>query len=326
MPAQHVLVVGGAGYIGSHCAHALEERGLEVVVFDDLSTGHRKAVRSELIVGDIRDPQALQAALCSHPFDAVMLFAAKSLVGESVTKPELYFEVNVEGTRRVVEAMVDAGVQHLVFSSSCSVYGEVRYTPVDEAHPTGPLSPYGASKLAAEQLLSDAAQAHGLRVAALRYFNAAGALPEAGLGESHTPETHLIPLALDAVLGKRPPLRVFGRDYDTPDGTCIRDYIHVMDLAEAHHAALEALWAGSPGGTWNLGTGSGASVLEVLQAVEAVTGRPVPALDAARREGDPPAVWASAAAAQRDLGWTARYLEIEQIVESAWRWAKAPRF
>ena len=319
-----VLVIGGAGYIGSHCAREMREAGWQVRVFDDLSTGHREAVTDELIVGDIRDRDAMSRAM--RGVDAVMHFAAKALVGESTRRPSLYFQVNVGGTANIVQAMVEHGVRDLVFSSSCSVYGTPESAPVDEDHPKAPESPYGLSKLMAEQVLDLARDREGLHVANLRYFNASGAHPDGSLGESHDPETHLVPLALDAVAGKRPPLSLFGRDYPTPDGTCIRDYIHVCDLASAHRAALERLAAGDPGRAWNLGTGSGTSVLEVLQAVERVTGRPVPIVDAPRREGDPAKVWARADRARADLSWTPAFTDIDRIVETAWRWASQPRF
>ncbi|MCB9761545.1 MAG: UDP-glucose 4-epimerase GalE [Alphaproteobacteria bacterium] len=321
-----VLVVGGAGYIGSHCARLLSERGVEVVVLDDLSAGHREAVSGPLIVADIRDRAAMRDALQSRPFDAVVHFAARALVSESTANPALYFDVNVGGTATLIAAMIEAGVDTLLFSSSCSIYGAPQYVPVDEAHPKAPMSPYGLSKWMVEQMLDEVRLRHGLRISSLRYFNAAGAHPSGELGESHAVETHLIPLAFDAALGRRPPLQVYGRDYDTPDGTCIRDYVHVMDLAEAHLSALEAMWRGHPGSAWNLGTGRGSSVLQVLDAVARVSGLTVPREDAARREGDPPKVWASAAAIRRELGWTPKHTELEEIIASAWRWTRAPRY
>ena len=316
-----ILVTGGAGYIGSHCTRMLLERGDEVVVLDDLSTGHSAAVQCELVQADIRDRDAV-CALLARGFDGVVHFAAKALVGESVANPALYQDVNVRGTEALGGCAVEHGVRAFVFSSSCSIYGTPETTPVDEDAPKQPESPYGASKWAAEQVL----EALDLPVARLRYFNAAGAHPDGSLGESHEPETHLIPLALDAVLGRRPPLKLFGRDYPTPDGTCVRDYIHVQDLARAHLCALDALLAGHAGGAWNLGTGRGTSVLELLTAVERVTGRPVPYEDAPRRDGDPAAVWARVGRAETDLGWHAQHTAIETVVEDAWRWARSPRF
>ncbi|HJN72300.1 MAG TPA: UDP-glucose 4-epimerase GalE [Myxococcota bacterium] len=325
MSKLRVLVTGGAGYIGSHAARMLLERGDDVVVLDDLSAGHGEAVDCPLIEADIRDRAALRRVL-ARGFDATMHFAAKALVGESSQQPALYYDVNVGGTAALASACVEAGVGAFVFSSSCSIYGTPDDTPVCEDTPKAPESPYGRSKWMAEQLLEDIRRERQLPVASLRYFNAAGAHPEGHLGESHEPETHLIPLALMAVLGERPPLRIFGRDYDTPDGTCIRDYVHVQDLASAHLAAMDQLIGGHPGGVWNLGTGSGTSVLEVLRSVARVTGREVPALDAPRRQGDPARVWASADRARDDLAWQARHTDIDVIVDDAWRWARSPRF
>ncbi len=323
---RRVLVVGGAGYIGSHCVRALQERGDEVVVFDDLSTGHRAAFDCELVQADVRDAIALDRALSQQPFDAAIHLAAKALVGESVARPELYLDVNVGGTSALAHALIRAEVPALVFSSTCAVYGTPQKTPVDEEHPKRPESPYGLSKWLAEQVLEQLSASGRLASASLRYFNAAGAQPDGSLGESHTPETHLIPLALQARLGQRPPLRVFGRDWPTPDGTCVRDYIHVLDLASAHLAALDALVEGAPSGAWNLGTGHGSSVLEVLAAIERQTGEPVPWTDAARRDGDPAAVWACAGLAEQDLGWSAKHTRLDDIVSDAWRWARRPRY
>ena len=322
---RRVLVTGGAGYIGSHAARMLLERGDEVVVLDDLSAGHGEAVDCELVRSDIRDREALRALL-RRPFDAVMHFAAKALVGESTERPALYYDVNVGGTAALAQACVEAGLGAFVFSSSCSVYGTPDDAPVSEQTAKAPESPYGRSKWMAEQLLEDVRVQGGLPVASLRYFNAAGAHPEGLLGESHDPETHLIPLALKAVLGQRPPLRIFGRDYATPDGTCVRDYVHVQDLASAHLAAMDRLLDGHEGGAFNLGTGRGTSVLEVLQSVQRVTGHAVPALDAPRRLGDPARVWASAELAQKELSWEAEHTEIDAIVDDAWRWARSPRY
>jgi len=319
-----VLVIGGAGYIGAHCARELREAGWKVRVFDDLSTGHRAAVSDEFLLGDLRDGEALRHAV--RGVDAVMHFAARALVPESIQRPSLYFQVNVGGTANLVEAMLAEGVRDLVFSSSCSVYGTPVSAPVNEDHPKAPESPYGLSKWMAEQVLDEARRRQGLRVACLRYFNASGAHPDGSLGESHDPETHLLPLALDAVMGRRPALKIFGRDYPTPDGTCIRDYIHVCDLASAHRLALETLSTGHTGRAWNLGTGRGTSVLEVLQSIERVTGRPVPMEDAPRRDGDPAKVWACADRATADLRWQPVYTDMDEIVETAWRWACSPRY
>ena len=324
--AKRVLVVGGAGYIGSHCCRLLEDRGDEVVVFDDLSTGHRGAVRSELIVGDIRDPAALRGALQGRGFDAVMHFAARAMVGESMTRPSLYFALNVGGTANLLDAMRAADVPAIVFSSTCAIYGAPETQPVDETHPKGPLSPYGLSKLMVEQMLETCRALEGLRASSLRYFNAAGAHPDGHLGESHDPETHLIPLALAAAMGTRPPLEVFGDDYDTPDGTCVRDYVHVMDLASAHALAMDNMLAGSPGGAWNLGSERGHSVLQVLESVARVTGRAVPHRIAPRRAGDPPALYASSALIRAELGWVPQRRDLDGIIQTAWRWAQSPQY
>jgi len=323
--ARSVLVVGGAGYIGAHCVRALQVAGDDVVVFDDLSTGHRAAVDCELVVGDIRDRDALARAL-SRPYDAVIHFAAKAEVGESTRRPLHYFDHNVAGTLALVREMARADVGVLVFSSSCSLYGAPSSVPVTEAHPMAPVSPYGLSKLMVERILEALRAREGFLVTSLRYFNAAGAHPEGDLGESHAPETHLIPLAIATAQGRRPPLKVFGMDYPTPDGTCVRDYVHVQDLASAHRLALDALLAGSPGGAYNLGTGRGSSVLEVIDAVRQVAGRDLPWLPAPRREGDPPCLWADASLARQELGWSPEYTTIEGIVETAWRWAESPRY
>ena len=323
---QQVLVIGGAGYIGSHCVRDLMDQGAEVVVFDDLSTGHAESVSCPLVQGDIRNPSALEAVFEQHQFDAVMHFAAKSLVGESVNNPLLYFDVNVRGTITLLEAMKKAGVHNLVFSSTCAVYGDPDRLPLDESHPQRPVSPYGASKKMVEEVLRAASERHDFRIASLRYFNAAGAHPDGSLGESHTPETHLIPLALDALLGRRPPLKLFGRDYETRDGTCVRDYIHILDLALAHRLAANYLLEGGPSGAWNLGTGNGTTVLEILDSIHRVTGREVPYEDAPRRDGDPPGLYASAEAAKSAFGWEPRFGGIDDIVSTAWQWSQAPRY
>jgi UDP-glucose 4-epimerase len=323
----HVLVVGGAGYIGSHCTRDLIDHGHTTVVFDNLSTGHREAVSSEFVQGDIRDRAALRALFSEHEFDAVMHFAAKSLVGESVSNPLRYYDVNVGGTVALLSEMQNSGVMNLIFSSTCAVYGAPEYLPLDEQHPKAPVSPYGLSKLMVEQILDAAREREGFNIAALRYFNAAGAHPDGSLGESHNPETHLIPIALEANMGQRGPLKLFGDDYETRDGTCIRDYVHIMDLAAAHRLAMEHLCAGkSSGGAWNLGTGTGTTVLEILQSIHRVTGEPVPYEKAERREGDPPGLYAKAIKAEHELGWTPEYTEVDEIVKHAWQWAKKPLF
>ncbi|MBL8617354.1 MAG: UDP-glucose 4-epimerase GalE [Deltaproteobacteria bacterium] len=324
--ATRVLVVGGAGYIGSHCARALAEDGFEVVTFDDLSTGHAEAVTGPLVVGDIRDGAALRRVLRAHRPDAVMHFAAKALVGESVARPSLYFDVNVGGSAALIAAMLDEGVRRLVFSSTCAVFGDPERCPLDESQARRPLSPYGESKLMVEQIIERARAHEGLQAGVLRYFNAAGAALDARLGEAHSPETHLIPLAVAAARGERPPLQLFGTDYPTRDGTCVRDYVHVLDLASAHLACLQRLLDGDRGDAWNLGTGRGTSNREVLDAVGRAVGTPVPVVEGPRRVGDPAELWADPRLAMSELGWQPQYANIDAIVSTAARWAAAPRF
>jgi UDP-glucose-4-epimerase GalE len=315
-----ILVTGGAGYIGSHCCKALAEAGFEPVVFDNFSTGHREAVRwGSVIEGDVRDAAALSRAVTTARAEAVMHFAALALVGESTAHPERYYEVNILGTLNLLNAMREAGLTSIVFSSTCAVYGEPERVPITEDLPKQPVSPYGATKHVCERMMDDFDSAHGLRSVRLRYFNAAGADPAAEIGEWHEPETHLIPLVLDVALGRRREIAIFGSDYPTPDGTAIRDYIHVKDLAQAHLAALRHLLAGGSSQALNLGTGHGASVREVIRAVEAVTGRSVPAVDAPRRAGDPPALVADPRRAEETLSWRA-HADLTEMVEDAWRW------
>lgn len=316
-----VLVTGGAGYIGSHCCRMLAERGFRPVVFDNLSTGHREFVRwGPLVEGDVRDAGALDRALAEHRPDAVMHFAALALVGESVTRPELYWETNVGGTFALLEAMRRAGTGALVFSSTCAIYGEPDRVPINEGVTKAPVNPYGASKLTAEWMMESFEAAHGIRSVRLRYFNAFGADPEGTIGEDHRPETHLVPLILDTALGRREAIRVFGTDYPTPDGTAIRDYIHVADLAAAHVAAVGHLLGGGAGCALNLGTGQGHSVAEMIRAVERVTGRRVAVVNADRRAGDPARLVADPAAAARVLGWKADRSDLDTAVADAWRW------
>jgi UDP-glucose-4-epimerase GalE len=313
-----VLVTGGAGYIGSHVVWQLLERGHDVVSFDNLCTGHADAVRGPLVVGDLcRRDQILQA-VAEHRPEAVIHFAAHSLVPESMRDPRRYFRDNLLGALNLLDAMQAHGARQLVFSSTAATYGVPSQVPIPEEHPQLPVNPYGDTKLAIERMLVAYARAYGLRCAILRYFNAAGADAEHRLGERHEPETHLIPLLLRVATGQLPCARVFGRDYPTPDGTCIRDYIHVLDLADAHLAALEHLAAGSSSLALNLGTGVGHSVLEVLACAREVTGAEIPVEDCARREGDPPALVAAADRARASLPWTPTRSDLRSIVSSAW--------
>ena len=313
-----VLVTGGAGYIGSHVAWYLQQHGHQTVTFDNLSRGHADAVRGPLVPGDLCQRQDVQRALAEHRPDAVMHFAAHSQVAESMRDPSLYWHDNLVGALNLLEAMRDHDVKLFVFSSTAAVYGEPTQVPIPEDHRALPVNPYGETKLAIERMLAGYAAAYELRYAALRYFNAAGALPDQGLGERHDPETHLIPLVLQAALGQRPQIKIFGRDYATPDGTCVRDYIHVLDLAEAHLAALEYLLRQNQDLVLNLGTGAGYSVLEVIEAAREITGRPIPAADAQRREGDPPALVAAADRARQVLGWQASRSDLLSLIASAW--------
>jgi UDP-arabinose 4-epimerase len=316
-----ILIVGGAGYIGSQTAKQVAAAGHRPVVFDNLVYGHRWAVKwGPLVEGDLADPPAIRRALEAHAVTAVIHFAAYAYVGESMTDPGKYFRNNVAGTINLLDGMVAAGVRDIVFSSTCATYGEPERVPIAEDHPQRPVNPYGESKLAVERMLRWYGQAHGLRYAALRYFNAAGADPDGELGEDHAPETHLIPLAIAAAQGRGAPLSLFGTDYPTPDGTAVRDYIHVADLAEAHLAALAALDGGESALRLNLGTGRGSSVREVIAAVEKATGRPVPLREVGRRAGDPPVLVADARQAGQRLGWKPRYPDLESIVAHAVRW------
>jgi UDP-glucose-4-epimerase GalE len=318
-----VLVTGGAGYIGSHAAKALHKAGYSVVVFDNLSAGHRDAVRfGEFVKGDVTDTSAVRDAIRRYQIQAVMHFAAFLDVAESVHSPTTYYRNNVIGALGVLEAMVAEQVGVFVFSSTCATYGEPIETPITETHPQLPINTYGETKLAIERALVHFERAYGIRWIALRYFNAAGADPESEVGEDHSPEIHLIPRAIDAATGG-PGLKVFGDDYPTPDGTCLRDYIHVADLADAHIRALAVLGDGAASGAYNLGTGRPHSVREVIDAVERVTGRRVPWTLAPRRSGDPAVLYAAADKAGRELGWTAQFPDLETIVRTAWKWHSA---
>jgi UDP-glucose 4-epimerase len=322
-----ILVCGGAGYIGSHMVSYLTALKHTVVVFDNLSTGHRAAVGvAPLVVGDLLDPASLAALFAAHRFDAVMHFCARSLVGESVDDPYVYYQNNVVGTLNLLRAMRTAGVDKLVFSSTAAVYGAPRTNLIDETFPTDPINPYGASKLMVERMLADAARAYGLRSVAFRYFNAAGADPSGEIGESHEPETHLIPNVLRAALCSDGVLKVFGDDYATPDGTCVRDYVHVNDLASAHMKAIEFMANRDGAHLFNLGNGRGFSVLEVIGAARRVTGVNIAFELAPRRAGDPPVLVASSAKARDLLGWAPAFTEVDTIIESAWRWHRQMRY
>lgn len=326
-----VLVTGGAGYVGSHAVMVLGRAGYDVVVFDDLSAGHAASVDAiarmvpersiRLVRGDIGDAAAVGRALRESRATAVLHFAAKLSVGESVGDPLGYYRTNVAGTLALLGAMVDAGVPHFVFSSTAATFGEPQSVPIDETHPQRPINSYGETKLAIERALPHFDRAYGLRSMTLRYFNAAGADPSGAIGEAHDPEEHLIPLALRAVLGG-PPLTVFGGDYATPDGTCIRDFVHVSDLADAHVAALRALEAGGASNAYNLGSGCGTSVRELLAAVGRVTGRSVPHRVGPRRQGDPARLVASSERIRRELGWAPRHEQVDAIVGTAWNWER----
>lgn len=316
-----ILVVGGAGYIGSHMVKMLLAAGHHVVTFDDLSSGHRDAVLGgEFVSGSLADTDALDALFARQPFDSVMHFASFIQVGESVIEPAKYYRNNVANTLNLLDAMMRHGVKTFIFSSSAAVFGEPEYVPIDEAHPEHPLNPYGMSKWMVERILKDYDRAYGLKSISLRYFNAAGADPDGQLGERHQPETHLIPLVLQAAAGRRPHIAVFGRDYDTPDGTCIRDYVHIVDLCQAHLLALEQLWSGADSAAYNLGNGAGFSVQEVIATARRVTGCNIPVVYGERREGDPARLVADSRLAQRALGWAPRYAELETIIAHAWRW------
>ena len=318
-----ILVVGGAGYIGSHMVKLLLGCSHDVVTLDNLSTGYRDAVLGGGFAEvDLAHRGAMDEVFGGGGFDAVMHFASFIQVGESVRAPAKYYRNNFANTLNLLEAMVDHGVRRFIFSSTAAIFGEPDYVPIDEAHPQRPINPYGMTKLMVEQALADFDRAYGLKSVCLRYFNAAGADPDGMLGERHDPETHLIPLLLQVASGRRPSIQVFGRDYDTPDGTCIRDYIHIVDLCEAHLAALDYLVAGGASERFNLGNGNGFSVQQMIDTAEQVTGRPIRTVDAPRREGDPARLVADARKAQEVLRWMPRYADPATIVGHAWAWEK----
>lgn len=317
----NILVCGGAGYIGSHMVKMLVNKGYNVIVFDNLSTGHREAIRwGSFIKGDLIDETALHSLFQSHSIDAVMHFSARSLVGESMTSPHSYYRNNVIGTFNLLEAMRKNNVTQIVFSSTAAVYGDPAQKQIDERHPLAPINPYGQTKLMVEHMLKDYAQAYQLNSVSLRYFNAAGADPEGIIGESHCPETHLIPNILESVIHSQKTLTIFGNDYDTADGTCIRDYIHVQDLCAAHLNALQFIDKNPGPHAFNLGNGNGFSIMAVLQAAEAITGRTISYEISKRRPGDPSILVADSTRARQQLAWIPEFVRIEEIIETAWKW------
>lgn len=316
----HILVVGGAGYIGSHMVRYLQERDHEVTVLDNLSTGHREAVGSaHLIEADLADREALLHTLSADPYDGVMHFASFIQVGESVADPSKYYRNNVTNTQNLMDAMVATQTNNLVFSSTAAIFGDPEYSPIDESHPKAPINPYGRSKWMVEQMLDDYDRAYNLRSVRLRYFNAAGAHPSGELGECHEPETHLIPLILQAATGQRKSIKIFGRDYPTTDGTCVRDYIHICDLASAHELALKRLISRQETECFNLGNGQGFSVQEVVDIAKKVSGVDFEVIDDVRREGDPATLVADSSRARSELGWQPEFDALETIIEHAWR-------
>ncbi|MEQ9623752.1 UDP-glucose 4-epimerase GalE [Coleofasciculus chthonoplastes] len=319
-----ILVTGGGGYIGSHTVRLLKDAGYEVVILDNLIYGHRDIVENvlqvELIVGDISDRALLDQLFATHSIAAVMHFAAYAYVGESVKSPAKYYRNNVAGTLTLLEAMLAASVKNIVFSSTCATYGVPQVVPVPEDHPQSPINPYGKSKLMVEQILADFQTAYGLKYICFRYFNAAGADPEARMGEDHTPETHLIPLVLLTTLGQQKHISIFGTDYPTPDGTCIRDYIHVVDLANAHLLGLDYLLETGNSDVFNLGNSNGFSIKQVIEAVQEVTGKSVEIRYSDRRPGDAPTLVGSSDKAMKVLGWKHQYPELKTIISHAWNW------
>jgi len=318
-----VLVTGGAGYIGSHTGKELKNQGFEVVVFDNLSNGKKESVRGgQLVVGDLQDRDAVRRVFKSGDIAAVLHFASLIQVGESFLDPGKYYSQNLISSLNLLEAMLEAGVKYFIFSSSAAVYGVPRQIPITEDHPLLPVNPYGQTKFFVEKILQDYDRAYGLKFISLRYFNAAGADPDGELGEMHNPETHLIPNILSAILGKKECLEIFGTDFPTPDGTAVRDYIHVTDLSSAHVLALQRLLTSSQSEFINLGTNKGYSVREIIAKTEDITGKKVPSRRKSRREGDVPVLLASKEKAERLLGWKLRYSEIETIIATAWEWHK----
>jgi len=322
-----VLVLGGAGYIGSHVVRDLIDHHYNVVVYDNLSEGHRESVSVNYFIhADISDTLKLEETFQKYHIDAVMHFSAYAYVGESVINPEKYYKNNVNATINFLSVMLKYKVKNIIFSSSCATYGNPLYFPIDEQHPQKPVNPYGVTKRMVERILEDYDRAYGLKYIALRYFNAAGAHPDGSIGESHRIETHLIPLVLKTITGANANIHIFGTDYNTPDGTCVRDYIHVCDLAHAHRIALEKMLVDMESHCINLGTGTGTSVKEIISACEMVTGKKVPMLYAPRRLGDPPNLIASNSKAKEILNWEPKYKNIDEIIKTAWNWEKNKRY
>lgn len=318
-----ILVTGGAGYIGSHINKELNKQGYETVVIDNLSYGHEDFVKWGVLERvDLSNSREIRKVFQNYPIDAVMHFAAFTYVGESVEDPQKYYLNNLRNTLNLLKVMMEFEVEKIVFSSTCATYGDPLEIPITEDHPQNPISPYGRGKFMVEQVLRDYSQAYGLKYASLRYFNAAGADPDGELGESHQPETHLIPLILDAALGRREDIKIFGTDYPTPDGTCIRDYIHVTDLADAHIKALEYLENSGKSEVFNLGNGNGFSVREVIEEARKVTGRKITAVETDRRPGDPPILVGSSKKAREILKWEPKFDDLSQIISTAWEWHK----
>jgi UDP-glucose 4-epimerase len=316
-----ILVVGGAGYVGSHMVKMLGESGHEAVTLDNLSSGQKDKVTSgKIILGDLADTNTLDRLFYENKFDAVMHFASFIEVSESIQNPLKYYENNVSNTINLLKAMKMHDVSKLIFSSTAAIFGEPVYTPIDEDHPQRPINPYGHTKLMIENILKDCDKAYGLKSVCLRYFNAAGADPDGELGECHEPETHLIPLVLQVAAGRRKDIKVFGSDYDTKDGTCVRDYIHIVDLCDAHLKALQALCAGMESKSFNLGNGNGFSVKKVISVAEKVTGRQIKVIDAKRRVGDPAILVANSSSIKEELNWEPKYADLTTIIAHAWNW------
>jgi UDP-glucose 4-epimerase len=318
-----ILIVGGAGYIGSHINKELSKLGYETVIFDSLVKGHKEAVKwGELFEGDLGNIEQIREVFKKYKIDAVIHFAAFIEVGESVKDPQKYYQNNVKNTLNLLQVMLENDVKKIIFSSTAATFGNPQYTPIDEKHPQVPINPYGQAKLMVEKVLSDYDVAYGLKYVALRYFNACGADADTDIGENHNPESHLIPLILDAAIGKREDIKIFGTDYPTPDGTCVRDYIHVTDLAQAHILALKKLLDGDESDNFNLGNGKGFSVKEVIEAAKKVTGINFKVVETEKRAGDPPVLVADSKKAKEILGWKPQFADIETIISSAWKWHK----